>query len=296
MSTNQQEQARDTFNRKADQWQQQSNSEQDYSLIKSRNAIVLAELSTYSKGARFLDIGCGTGQLVIEAARQGYLSTGVDYSENMIKHCVKNTRNAEVTAEFELRSIFDISTDNREYDVVSALGFIEYIPQSMLDSFFAKVIQMLPIGGKFLLGSRNRLFNVTSLNKFTEIEVGLGTFENLLQQAIAFHLGEAHYKDFSFLLPFSRTQPQPDTHPETGVEVTTRYQYSPGELFARLQASGCQLNSIYPVHYHAFPPGIKQAHLDEHYRVAHHMEESSEFDLRTLPWCSTMVFSVSREL
>ena len=295
MSKNQQEQALNTFNRKADQWQQQSQTDQDYSLIKSRNVIVLEELSKYPKGARLLDIGCGTGQLAIEAARLGYMSTGIDYSENMINHCVDNARKAEVKAEFELKSIFDISTADREYDVMSGLGFIEYIPQSMLNKFIARVGEMMPIGGKFLLGTRNRLFNVTSLNQFTEIELELGTFENLLQQAMAFQMEKSDSKDFSFLIPFAGTQPQPDTHPETGVEVATRYQYSPGELYARLRASGFKLNTIYPVHYHAFPPSIKQTHLDEHNRIAYYMQELSKFDLRTLPWCSTAIFSASRK-
>jgi SAM-dependent methyltransferase len=294
MIEDQQEQARSTFNETADAWQRQSRQIGEYSLIHNRNAVVLGELSAYPSGTQFLDIGCGTGQLVVEAANRGYRATGIDYSNTMIKYCLENARDAQVAAEFELASIFDTTTNDREYQLISALGFIEYLPQAQLDNFFKKVADMLAGTGRFLVGTRNRLFNVTSLNEFTDIEIKLGNFENLVRQSMAFQSVKASGDDLEFLDEFAGIEPQPDTHPNTGVKVDTRYQYSPGEISSRLQAGGYHLDSIYPVHYHAFPPSFKNEHLAEHERTACFVQERASTDMRLIPWCSTLIFSASR--
>ena len=60
MMANQQDQARAAFTETAEIWQRKSESKTGYSLIRDRNAVVLAELSRFPIGARLLDIGCGT--------------------------------------------------------------------------------------------------------------------------------------------------------------------------------------------------------------------------------------------
>jgi hypothetical protein len=212
----------------------------------------------------------------------------------MIEYGLRNAREANVVANFELSSIFDVSTSKREYDVISALGLIEYLPQPQLGEFFQIVSEMLVVGGTFLFGTRNRLFNVTSLNKFTNIEIELGNFEHLLRQAIAFQSSETKSRPLEFLKDFAGIEPQPDRHPNTGIDVDTRYQYSPGELYGRLQSSGYQLENVYPVHYHAFPPGFKEDYLVEHERAARFVQDHAPTDLRIVPWCSTLVFATSR--
>jgi len=296
MKKDQQTQARATFNEIADAWQKLSQKSEKYSLVQNRNALVLKELSSWPQCSRFLDIGCGTGQLVVEAASSGHQAKGIDYSSAMIDHCRDNARKAQVDAEFELISIFDVSTASKEYDVISALGFIEYLPRTQLDTFINKVTDMLAIDGKLLVGSRNRLFNVTSLNEFTDIEIELGNFDNLLRQAMAFQSAEAQDTSFTFLEAFVNAEPQPNSHPNTGVNVDTRYQYSPGEIYSRLQAAGYRLDAIYPVHFHAFPPQFKKDNLVEHERIARFIQEQAPSDIRVIPWCSTLIFVASRDI
>ena len=86
MALDQQLQAQSVFNKTADLWQQKSQGSETYSLIQDRNELVLSELLTFPTESKFMDVGCGTGQLVMEAARNGYSATGIDYSESMIKH------------------------------------------------------------------------------------------------------------------------------------------------------------------------------------------------------------------
>ena len=292
MMANQQDQARAAFTETAEIWQRKSESKTGYSLIRDRNAVVLAELSRFPIGARLLDIGCGTGQLVVEAAKQGYYSKGIDYSESMIKHCVDNAVEAQVAAEFENTSIFDASGQDNSFDLISAIGLIEYIPQTLLDSFFHKVDALLASNGKLLLGTRNRLFNVTSLNEFTSLEIELKNFDNLVRQAIAFQ--SCNSPNFEFLGSFAGIEPQPESHPHTEIDVDTRFQYSPGEIYGRMEAYGYQIEGIYPIHYHAFPPGFKQDHLSQHQKIAQFVQLNAATDLRLVPWCSTLIFAARR--
>ncbi len=291
----QQQQAKNAFNDGAAKWQRKSAIKGVYSLIEHRNSIVLGELQKRPKRAKFLDIGCGTGQLVIEAGKNDYEAIGVDYAEEMIRHCNENRLIARTQAEFQFGSIFDLPVEKRSFEVVSALGFIEYLPQVQLEKFFLRVTDLISEKGLFLVGTRNRLFNITALNRFSEIEIELGNFENLTQQAIAFQ-DVSPTGNLEFLDQFGRIEPQPETHPETGgIRVDTRYQYSPGEICHRLKRAGYVVERIYPVHYHPFPPACKSDHLEEHARVAAYAQQRAPRDLRLVPWCSSMIISAYRK-
>jgi 2-polyprenyl-3-methyl-5-hydroxy-6-metoxy-1,4-benzoquinol methylase len=68
----QQEQARHYFRSAAADWQNKAvNAAGDYSVIDARNRAVLDVIARSENATRFLDVGCGTGQLVIAAAQRG---------------------------------------------------------------------------------------------------------------------------------------------------------------------------------------------------------------------------------
>ena len=68
----QQDQALNYFRRYADDWQRKAvNVESEYGTIEARNGAVLATIDAMGDARRLLDVGCGTGQLVVEAAAAG---------------------------------------------------------------------------------------------------------------------------------------------------------------------------------------------------------------------------------
>ena len=289
-----QEQAKKAFDQCADEWHQKASSKTTYSMIEHRNSVVLDQLRGWPQNTRFLDIGCGTGQLVVEAAKSGFDSVGVDYAEGMIRHCEQNTHAAGVKAQFVLGSFFDMTMENNSFEVVSALGFVEYLAQAELEEFLHRARDLLVDEGVLLVGTRNRLFNITTLNKFSEIEMELGNFENLVRQAMSFQK-RSDSPGFEFLDSFAKVEPQPQAHPETGgIQVSSRFQYSPGELYYRLGQAGFVMKELFPVHYHAFPPAMKDIHLEEHLRIAAYAQEQGASDLGLVPWCSSLILSASR--
>jgi SAM-dependent methyltransferase len=68
-------------------------------------------LARVADGARILDVCCGTGHLAALLAARGYRVTGVDVSEEMIRHARENAPSAEFhvadASRFRLPALFD---------------------------------------------------------------------------------------------------------------------------------------------------------------------------------------------
>jgi hypothetical protein len=54
-----------------------------------------------------------------------------------------------------------------------------------MEDFFDRAAAMLRPGGALVVGSRNRLYNAVSMNRFTEMERKLGVLDRLTAEAIA---------------------------------------------------------------------------------------------------------------
>lgn len=143
---NQQTQTLSYFSSHADDWQSKA-TQKDYSVIDNRHAAVLAAIEQHGNVKRFLDVGCGTGQLVLAVAQRGIEAQGIDFAPEMIAKCEQNKQEAKVAAKFECGSFFDMPLSDGAFDVISAQGFIEYISLEQLDVFFATCFQALASGG-----------------------------------------------------------------------------------------------------------------------------------------------------
>lgn len=72
-------------------------------------------------GLRLLDIGCGSGQTAIPAARAGLNVTGVDIASNLIEHARERARYEGLDTEFDVGDAEALPYWDAEFDVVISL-------------------------------------------------------------------------------------------------------------------------------------------------------------------------------
>ena len=171
----------------------------------------------------------------------------------MIDICKLNNREAGAEAEFHCVSLFDFDIKAASYDIVSAQGFIEYISLVELDTVLGLISKGLKSGGAIALGSRNRLFNLHSLNEFSLLEMQLNTVNKLLHESIILQSSKSQSEAIAMLAGLNYEYSHPDLHPETGIKVERRFQFSPSDLIGRLTKHGLSPTRVFPVHFHGLP-------------------------------------------
>ena len=96
-------------------------------------AVIKRRLSTtlgFTKSEKIktiLDAGCGSGQYVVEFAKQGKLVTGLDFAESMLKIAKKSIKDENLSGVDFLQADFVEYFFSKKYDAVCAMGFYDYI-------------------------------------------------------------------------------------------------------------------------------------------------------------------------
>lgn len=289
MSASQQNQALAYFSEHADDWQRKAAGLLDiYPVIEARHRAVHHAVAQIG-ASRILDIGCGTGQLAIELTRDGRQAVGVDFAPQMIDRCKENAASAKSGASFHCASVFDLP-EMGKFDLISAQGFIEYITLDQLTQFLSICHGLLEPGGCIAIGSRNRLFNVCSLNDYTTMERDLGQLDALVSESVALQEA-ASAEAFLGKLEGGTRWTYPESHPHTGIDVTTRHQFTPADLAGRIRDAGFAPLLLYPVNFHAMPASMKPANEQLHANIALGVESVDYPNHRIIPRCSSYVLS-----
>jgi 2-polyprenyl-3-methyl-5-hydroxy-6-metoxy-1,4-benzoquinol methylase len=293
----QQSQTREFFDAVAEDWRFRAEGgvADRVNVVAQRNGAALRIARTLPDARRFLDIGCGTGELTFAMAAAGLDAVGLDFAARMIELCeAKKRATAFDSARFVHGSIFDFTCADGSFDIVAAMGFIEYISPAELERLATKAARMLRPGGALALGSRNRLFNLFSLNDYTALELGFGIAADLLAEAVA--IASAPTMDTAVAAARGKAGEYPHAakHPITQIGVETRHQYTPGELIRLFEGSGFAARSLLPIHVHAMSVPAKAAFEDLHVRLAALLNERASEDHRLVPQSSSYVLHLER--
>jgi 2-polyprenyl-3-methyl-5-hydroxy-6-metoxy-1,4-benzoquinol methylase len=250
---------------------------------------------------RLVDLGCGGGELCLAAAGMGLTATGLDIAEGMIA----NAEQARLAAPVEVQSrvrfvqgdLLSSSLETAAYGAVSALGVIEYLKDDA--AFFGEAYRLLEPGGVFILSCRNRLFNITSLNDYTEKEIQQGAIGILVKEAastidlLPIDAMRGFLSALSQRLPMLEQALDLDVNsasppPPKAKFSAERRQHSPDELWASARKAGFQEAKFTGVHPHPFAPKLKFV-APRFYNQFARVYESLENYPISLSWSSAFI-------
>lgn len=121
----------------------------------SRQRAVEELLKPYVSG-KALDIGCGSGDLAVFYAAKGAGYTGVDLSSSMIERARSNYAALirEGRADFKVADCENLPFNDGEFDVLSAVALIEYLPDPL--KALGEIFRVVKTGGYILITVPNK--------------------------------------------------------------------------------------------------------------------------------------------
>ncbi|MEU9784748.1 methyltransferase domain-containing protein [Streptomyces phaeochromogenes] len=98
-------------------------------------------------GTSFVDLGCGTGSLVVQAARRGAEAYGVDVSEEMLAHAQDRAQRFGVTPHWHRAGFLDYVHCAAPADVVTTKSALHQLPDFWKQQALLNAAAMLRPGG-----------------------------------------------------------------------------------------------------------------------------------------------------
>lgn len=150
-----------------------------------RKDVALAEIDILGKKGSVLDIGCGTGHMVIDLLKAGRKRVvGIDIAEKMIEEARKYLKASKIKEPkhevFRVMDLAELEKRNEKYDIVTGLGLLEYL--STDEELFGVLKKVVNKGGYALIECRNQMFNLFTGNKYTKKEINDGNFKKLINE------------------------------------------------------------------------------------------------------------------
>jgi len=298
----QQLQTKKYFERYGNQWSKSvSKKHNDFvNVIEIREQYVIDTCKKFlKKKSRVLDVGCGTGELVIKLQKMKYDSNGIDFSRPMINKAKRLAKKEKIdTEKFTAGSFFEFMP-KKSFDLISANGFIEYVSEKELDTFLQKSFKFLSKKGILIFSSRNRLFNCFSLNKYTESEINLGEINNILSECILFN-NSKNLKEVISKKHRSNIRKNLQKHELTKtkyakIKVDMRFQYTPLQLVKKLRDNGFEIVGLFPVHIHAVSTGSKDKLPKIHSDLSQILFNQKSISTKLIPQCSSFMISARKK-
>ena len=100
---------------------------------------------------KILEIGCGSGNNLWFAAREGFSVTGIDGSETVINYAKERFQNENLQGDFIVGDFTDLPFDNNEFDMVIDRGAIVCVNHDGAKKTFSEVARVLKPNGLFFL-------------------------------------------------------------------------------------------------------------------------------------------------
>jgi SAM-dependent methyltransferase len=234
------------------------------------------------EGSRLVDLGCGGGQLCVHAANLGWRAVGVDQAPGMIDEARAESVGLDV--EWVVASYDESGLPGGEFDAVTAMGLIEYLPDD--DGLFAEAARLLRPGGRFAVSCRNRLYNLQSVNEYTAEEPETARLLDELRDhltgtrpedlhALAESLAESA-EELESAVAGDRDVPPRELHDHRRAFQRGRRQHTPRDLAPAAERHGFASADVLALHPHPLPPALEPLAPRTYNRLAQAWQRSLE--------------------
>jgi len=117
------------------------------------NEMLFAPIAKIVKaGESMLDLGCGTGHMMLRFGQQFQSVTGVDHSPKMLGSARINCRIAGINAQFQHQNLFDfLAGNNQQYDLVSCVGCLHHLIPETIPEVMKGIARSLNSGGMAIM-------------------------------------------------------------------------------------------------------------------------------------------------
>jgi len=106
------------------------------------------------RGKSVLDLGCGTGEVVVPLARRGADVVGIDISPELIALADERVRQAGVSATLRVASAYETGLPDESFDVVCCISVLHHLELPVVRE---EIRRLLRKGGVFILKEPIRL-------------------------------------------------------------------------------------------------------------------------------------------
>lgn len=123
----------------------------DFATYMHDGALEILQGWDFSTAGTLLDVGCGSGQTAIPAAKMGLKVTGIDIAENLIEHARQLAAKTNLDAQFDIGDAENLPYDDHSFDVAITMIGAMFAPQpDQVTSEFARVIKS---GGRLFMAN-----------------------------------------------------------------------------------------------------------------------------------------------
>lgn len=126
-------------------------------------------------GDSILDVGCGTGKLILAAEQiigHGGTAVGLDVESGMVEQAKRHALKSSSHAQFEVASIDQIPYPDNSFDVVVSTLVYHHLTETQKTAGFAELKRVLKLNGRLLIAdlNPNRRSLATSLPGHNQLE------------------------------------------------------------------------------------------------------------------------------
>ncbi|MCD3297533.1 SAM-dependent methyltransferase, partial [Clostridium botulinum] len=130
-----------------------NNNDSLYDAQRNKVSYILKKLNL-NKGDTLLDIGCGWGELIIDAAKEyGVKATGITLSEEQVEKANQRIKenNLEDLVEIKLMDYRELIKEHKKFNRIVSVGMIEHVGRKNIPKFIEDVSKLLEDEGVSLL-------------------------------------------------------------------------------------------------------------------------------------------------